>query len=161
MEVQERETFISIRGIMKGLQRGGLLELSFTLWKRFQEVSIWGWRQVEYSRREILKKIIYLLLVALGLRCCVQVFSSCCEQGLLFTGVRELLTAATSFVAKHRLQVQSFSSCGAWAQLLLGMWNPLGSRQEPSGIKVETHVPCIDRRILNHWAPQGSPFFLS
>lgn len=31
---------------------------------------------MEYSEEKILKKIIYLLLVALGLRCHVQVFSN-------------------------------------------------------------------------------------
>ena len=34
---------------------------------------------------------LYLFLAALGLRCCVRAFSSCGEQGLLFTSVLGLL----------------------------------------------------------------------
>ena len=46
---------------------------------------------------------IYLFLAVLGLRCCVQVFSSCGEQGLLFVAVSGLLVAVASFVAEHGL----------------------------------------------------------
>ena len=46
---------------------------------------------------------IYLLLAALGLRCCAQAFSSCGERGLLFVVVHGLLTAAASLVAEHGL----------------------------------------------------------
>ena len=46
---------------------------------------------------------IYLLLAALGLRCCTLAFSSCCERGLLFIAVRRHLIAVASFVAEHRL----------------------------------------------------------
>ena len=45
---------------------------------------------------------IYLLAV-LGLRCCVQAFSSCSEWGLLFLAMRELLIAVASLVAEHGL----------------------------------------------------------
>ena len=44
----------------------------------------------------------YLFLAALGLRCCMQVFSSCSEWGLLCCGER----------ASH---CGGFSCCGAWA----------------------------------------------
>ena len=47
--------------------------------------------------------LIYLFLAALGLRCCLQAFSSCGEQGLLFVVVRELLIAVASLVAEHGL----------------------------------------------------------
>ena len=47
--------------------------------------------------------LIYLFLAALGLRCCVQAFSSCGEQGLLFIAVRMLLIAVVSLVAEHGL----------------------------------------------------------
>ena len=43
------------------------------------------------------------LLAALGLRCCVQAFSSCSERGLLFVAVHGLLIALASLVAEHRL----------------------------------------------------------
>ena len=68
-------------------------------------------------------KFIYLFLAALGLHCCVQAFSSCSEQGLLFVVVRGLLIVVASLVAEHGLQARGFSSCGARAQLLCSMWN--------------------------------------
>ena len=46
---------------------------------------------------------LFLFLAALGLRCCVRVFSSCGEWGLLFTAVRGLLIAVTSLAAGHGL----------------------------------------------------------
>ena len=42
-------------------------------------------------------------MAALDLRCCVQAFSSCGEQGLLFVEVRGLLLVVASFVAEHGL----------------------------------------------------------
>ena len=48
-------------------------------------------------------KFIYLFLVVLGLRCCVQTFSSCNERELLFIVVLGLLIAVASLVAEHRL----------------------------------------------------------
>ena len=47
---------------------------------------------------------IYLFLAALGLRCCVQTFSSCREQGLPFIVVNGLLIVVASLVAEHGLQ---------------------------------------------------------
>ena len=47
--------------------------------------------------------VIYLFLAALGLRCCVQAFSSCGEQGLLFVAVHGLLIVVASLVAEHGL----------------------------------------------------------
>ena len=46
--------------------------------------------------------LIYLL-AALGLHCCLQAFSSCVKQGLLFVEVHGLLIAVASLVAEHRL----------------------------------------------------------
>ena len=46
---------------------------------------------------------IYLLLAALGLRCCAQAFSSCGEPGLLFVVVHRLLIVVASLVAEHGL----------------------------------------------------------
>ena len=48
-------------------------------------------------------KFIYLFLAALGLCCCVQAFSSCNEQGLLFIAVHGLLIAVASLVAEPGL----------------------------------------------------------
>ena len=47
--------------------------------------------------------LIYLLLAALGLRCCPRAFSNCGKWGLLFVVVRGLLIAVASLVAEHRL----------------------------------------------------------
>ena len=41
-------------------------------------------------------------MAALGLRCCAQAFSSCCEQRLLFVAVRGLLTAVVSLGCRAR-----------------------------------------------------------
>ena len=43
-------------------------------------------------------KFTYLILAVLGLRCYVQAFSSCGEQGLLFVAVRGLLIVVASLV---------------------------------------------------------------
>ena len=40
---------------------------------------------------------------ALGLRFCMQAFSSCDQWGLLFIAVRGLLIVVASLVAEHRL----------------------------------------------------------
>ena len=42
-------------------------------------------------------------MAALGLHCCVQAFSSCSEQGLLFIAVCGLLIVVASLVVEHRL----------------------------------------------------------
>ena len=46
---------------------------------------------------------IYLLLAALGLRCCTRAFSSCFKQGLLFIALRGFPTEVSSLVAEHGL----------------------------------------------------------
>ena len=42
-------------------------------------------------------------MAVLGLHCCVQAFSSCGEQGLLFVAVRGLLIVVASLVAGQGL----------------------------------------------------------
>ena len=66
---------------------------------------------------------IYLFLAVLGLRFCARAFSSCGERGPLFIAVRGPFTVAASLVAEDKLQMHRLSSCGAWTQLLLGMWD--------------------------------------
>ena len=46
---------------------------------------------------------VFLFLVALGLCCCPQAFSSWSEQGLLFISVDELLIAVASRLVEHGL----------------------------------------------------------
>ena len=52
---------------------------------------------------QLLYAFFFFFMSALGLRCCVQAFSSCGEQGLLFAAERGLLMAVASLVAEHRL----------------------------------------------------------
>ena len=47
--------------------------------------------------------LFYLFLAVLGLRCCIQAFSSCGERGLLFFVVHRLLIAVASLTAEHGL----------------------------------------------------------
>ena len=42
-------------------------------------------------------------MAALGLRCCVQAFSTCGEPGLLFVAVHGLLIAVASLVVERGL----------------------------------------------------------
>ena len=42
-------------------------------------------------------------MAVLGLRCCVRIFSSCGERGLLFVAVRGLLIAVASLAVEHGL----------------------------------------------------------
>ena len=44
-----------------------------------------------------------LVLAALGVRCCMQAFSSCGQRGLLFVAVCGLLIALASLVVEHGL----------------------------------------------------------
>ena len=67
----------------------------------------------------------------LGLRFCDRAFSSCREWGPLFIVVHGPLTIMASLVAEHRLQTRRLSSCGSWAQLLRGMWDPPRPGLEP------------------------------
>ena len=44
-----------------------------------------------------------LFLAVLCLCCCVRALSSCCDCGLVFTVVYDLLTVLASLVVEHRL----------------------------------------------------------
>ena len=105
----------------------------------------------------IIYLFIYLFLAALGLHCCVQAFSSCGEQGLLFIAVHRLLIAVASLVAEHGLQMRGLQQLWLtgsrsqaqqlWHTGLVVPWH-VGS----SWTRARTSVPCIGRRILNHCA---------
>ena len=85
----------------------------------------------------------------LGLRFCVRAFSSCGERGPLFIAVRGPLTVTASLVAEHKLQTRRLSSCGSWAQLLRGTWDP--PRQGPKPMS-----PALAGRFPTT-APPGKP----
>ena len=97
---------------------------------------------------------IYLVLAVLGLHC-VQTFSSCSEQGLLFVAVQGLLIVVASHCGcRARALEHGLSSC------IAGF-----SRPTACGIFLDSifhgfdgiHVPCIDRWILNHWTTREAP----
>ena len=88
-------------------------------------------------------------MAVLGLRFCVRAFSSCGELGPLLMAVCGPLTIAASLVAEHRLQTRRLSSCGSWAQLLCGMWDPPRPGLEPVS-------PALAGRFSTT-APPGKP----
>ena len=67
-------------------------------------------------------------LVALGLHCYVQAFSSCREQGFLIV--------AASLVAEHRLQALGLSSCGSKA---CGIFLDQGSKPSHLSWQVDSY----------------------
>ena len=92
------------------------MQLTFRLSNSMRSLESWLFRafldyQSTYCKLRKLKiyiyifviYFIYLFLVAMGLHCCTQVFSSCGEQGLLFTVVHGLLFVVVFLVAEHRL----------------------------------------------------------
>ena len=50
-----------------------------------------------------LSQAFFFFLAVLGLRCCVQAFSGCGEQGLLFVVECRLLIAVASLVVERKL----------------------------------------------------------
>ena len=61
------------------------------------------YNQFGFFKNKFIYFLFILFLAALGLRCCVRAFSSCCEQGLLFIAARRLLIVVASLVAELRL----------------------------------------------------------
>ena len=59
------------------------------------------------------------------------------------------LSLSWPLVAEHRLQTRRLSSCGSWAQLLRGMWDPPRPGLEPVS-------PALAGR-LSTTAPPGKP----
>ena len=94
---------------------------------------------------------IYLFLAVLGLRFCARALSRCGERGPLFIAVRGPLTIVASLAAEHRLQTRRLSSCGSWAQLLCGMWDPPRPGLEP--------VSSALAGRFSTTAPPGKPYF--
>ena len=86
---------------------------------------------------------IYLFLAALGLRCCMQAFSSCGERGLLFVVVHGLLIAVASLCCGAR-------ALGAWASVVVAC-----------GLSCSTACGIFQDQGLNlcplHWQMDSSP----
>ena len=92
---------------------------------------------------------LYLFLAVLSLCCCTQAFPSSGKRGLL---------SSCGGWASH---CSGFSCCwarprGTRAQLLWHMGLVAGWHVESSWTRGRTHVPCIGRRILNHWTTWGA-----
>ena len=79
----------------------------------------------------------------------MRAFSSCDDQGLLFSAMPRLLIAVASLVVGHRLWSR-VSSCGAQALAAL-------QHLESSWARDQTQFPCIGRGILNHWTTREVP----
>ena len=66
-----------------------------------------GWKKIFHANRNDKKAgvatFFFFFMVVLDLFCCVQAFSSCGEQGLLFVVVSGLLIVVASLVAEHGL----------------------------------------------------------
>ena len=107
-------------------------------------------------------------MAASGLRCCSWAFSSCGEQGPLFIVVHGLLIVVASRCRARALGARAsavaacglsscvsqalerrLSSCGTWAQLLRGMWDPPGPGLEPVSPALAGRLPTT--------APPGKP----
>ena len=65
---------------------------------RYNGPGLWG-----HKNHGLNTSSAFFFLVALGLCCCAQAFSSYGERGLLFVAVRGLLTVVASLVAEHGL----------------------------------------------------------
>ena len=90
----------------------------------------------------------YLFLAVLGLCCCAGFTLVVESGGCSLVAVHGLLTAVASLVLEHEPE-HRLSSCGPWAQLLLGMWNLPGS-----GIKPES--PALAGRFFTTEPPGKS-----
>ena len=106
----------------------------------------------------------YLLLAVLGLCCCACFFLVEESEGYSVVVVGRLLIAVASRCGAWAWGHVGFSSCGTWA---LSLQIP-GSRAQAkqlwcmglvalhhvgsSQIQDWTHVSCVSRRILYHWA---------
>ena len=86
-------------------------------------------------------------MAVLGLHCCMQAFSSCGEQGLLFDGVHGFLIAVVSLVAEHGLQASRLQQLQHVGSVVVAHGHVGSSRT-----RARIRVPCIGRRILNHCA---------
>ena len=93
-------------------------------------------------------------LVVLGLRCCVQAFSSCSYSSLWCMGFSlQWLLLWPSMSCRS----QGFSSFSTQAQLLWIHWLNCPTSCEIFTDQDQTCVPSIGRRILNHWITRKVP----
>ena len=91
-------------------------------------------------------------MIALDLRCLMQAFSSCGEQGVLYAVMLRLLIAVASLIGEHRLQVCRLSSCSSQAlEHRPGSCDVRAPRHvEFSHTRDWTRVFCTAKWILTH-----------
>ena len=93
------------------------------------------------ERRKL--NFIYLLMAVLGLHCCMQVFSSCSDRGLLCNCSERASHCVGSLIAEHTLlsKVSVVVAHELCCSIACGIFQGKGSNL----------CPCIGRLILNHW----------
>ena len=97
---------------------------------------MWYFHSGQFFLIEVFKKIIYYLFgcIRSQLR---HTASSLCE--IFCCGARTLQFRCVGS------KVHGLGTCSAQAQLLHDMWNLSSPTRD------RTHIPCIARKILNHW----------
>ena len=102
----------------------------------------------------------YLLVAALAVHCSMgflwQGWASCGEGGLLLSqseGAQASHCGGFSCCRAQALGLMGFSSCGVGLVSL--------QHVESSWARIQTHVPSIGRRVLNHWTTRRVPESLS
>ena len=103
-----------------------------------------GFMEVEAELRSFFSLVFKFqscfFLVALGLCCCTQAFSSCSKQGLLSRGA-----GASHGSGFSCCRAQVLSSCKGSVDVVHGL--SCSRHVESSWIRIRTRVPCIGRRI--------------
>ena len=122
------------------------LALRISLWIPEWEPDFRSWGCPKGEMLFFKKKKInfYLFLAVLGLHCCMQIFSSCSERGLLLIMVQ-------GFSLQRLLWLQ-----GTVSGVLHRGWvapQHVGSSQIRGG----TCVPCVGGWILNYWTAREAP----
>ena len=96
-------------------------------------------------------------MTVLGFRCCASFPLVVASGGYSLAVMCRLLIAGASLVTSTGSRCAGISSCGTWAQWLWVMGFVVLEHEESSQIWDWTHVPCIGRQILYHWAPREAP----
>ena len=99
----------------------------------------------------------FYILVALGLHCGAQAFSSCGEQGLFSScGAR----AFSSCRVGTLLQLRCAGFLLWWLPSLWRIISVAPQHVDSSWTRDQTHVSCIGRQSLSHWTTGEVPGFL-
>ena len=64
---------------------------------------VYSFNSSTFLAQSFFLNLFILFLAVLGLRCCVQAFSSCGERGLLLVAVHGLLIVVASLITEHGL----------------------------------------------------------